>query len=102
VVTVVADTSFNARLVDLTGGGPDEEGEFSKEELSDDDIALLGPGAIFRWSVGVLRMPGGAKRSTSQIIFRRLPVWDEREIRRADSLALEITRGLKKNQTTGL
>lgn len=96
VVTLVADTRFNARLVDLTGGGPDEEGEFSKEELSDDDVALLGPGAIFRWSVGVLRMPGGAKRSTSQIILRRLPVWAERDIQRADALAAEITSGLEK------
>ena len=83
---------FAARLIDLTGtpASPDEEAEFSITELSDDDLPLVVPGAIFRWSVGIETKPGGGKQSVSQIIFRRLPQWTKRGLERADKLAGEL------------
>jgi hypothetical protein len=60
------------------------------DELSDDDLSLVTPGAFFRWSVGITRMPGGGKRPTSQIVFRRLPKWTRRDIQRSDAVAREI------------
>jgi hypothetical protein len=92
VVTEINDGNFSARLVDLTHSNPDEESEFSKTEISDDDVDLVVPGALFRWSVGVLRMPGGAKRPTSQVVFRRLPQWTKRDLERADIVAKDLVK----------
>lgn len=90
VVTQIHDQVFTARLIDLTHRNPDEEGEFSTTEISEDDLDLIAPGAIFRWSIGVLKMPGGGKRPISQIVFRRLPQWTKRDLLRADALAKEL------------
>ena len=91
-VTSVGNEGFTARVMDLTHpeGHPDEEAEFPMSELSDDDISLVTPGAFFRWSVGITRLPGGGKRPTSQIVFRRLPKWTRRDIARSDAVAREI------------
>src|SRR5262249_25118886 len=52
VLQVLPEDSLFARLVDLSGSGPDEEAEFSLEEVSDIDRPLVVPGAIFYWSIG--------------------------------------------------
>jgi hypothetical protein len=100
VVTLVREDGFTARLIDLTHTNPDEEADFSTSEMSPDDFDLVVPGAIFRWSVGVLKMPGGAKRPTSQVVFRRLPQWTKRDLDRADALAEELVGTLEKIQTS--
>lgn len=88
VVTSLDTEMFVARLADQTNeANPDEEAEFPTSEVSDDDLALLRPGAVFRWTIGFLKAPSGTKRRTSQIVFRRLPQWTEREIREAEELA---------------
>jgi hypothetical protein len=100
VVTEIRDQGFTARLVDLTSSNPDEESEFSTTEISDDDVDLVVLGAIFRWSVGVLKMPGGAKRATSQVVFRRLPQWTKRDLERADTIAKELANKFEKIQNS--
>lgn len=92
VVLSVRDESFTVRLVDVTGRRPDEEAEIDKEELSDFDLDLLHPGAIFYWTIGYRQqMPRGARERISQIRFRRLPAWSASELAaaqdRADALA---------------
>jgi hypothetical protein len=99
VVTEIRDRAFTARLMDLTYPKPDEEGEFCTDEISEDDLNLVVPGAIFRWSVGVLKMPGGAKRPTSQIVFRRLPQWTKRDLERADGVAKELLNAFDTMKT---
>ena len=91
-VSSVGDEGFTARVIGLTHSNehPDEEAEFPMGELSDDDVSLVTPGAFFRWSVGITRLPGGGKRPTSQIVFRRLPKWTRRDIARSDAVAREI------------
>jgi hypothetical protein len=93
VVTLVRDDAFTARLTDVKRRSPDEEGEFSVGELRDDDVSLVRPGAIFRWSVGIITMPGAAKITASQVVFRRLPQWTKRDLQRADALAGKIIQG---------
>jgi hypothetical protein len=94
VVTNVGDGKFTGRLVDLTHSGPDEEAEFSVDELDQDDRPLVVPGAYFRWSAGVLTMRGGSKLATSQVIFRRLPKWIKRDLDRADGIARQLMQQL--------
>jgi hypothetical protein len=98
VVTSVREEAFTARIVDLTHptGCPDEEAEFPMSELSDDDFGLVTPGAFFRWSVGITKTPGGSKKPTSLIVFRRLPRWTRRDIQRADAVAREIIDSFEK------
>jgi hypothetical protein len=94
VVNAVLEDGFTARLVDLTGGGPDEESTFFLAEVSEGDRKLIEPGAIFRWSAGLLTMPGGGKFATSQVVFRRLPKWTERDLLHADGIARRLIDNL--------
>ena len=74
-VTGVGEGEFVARLTDLTAPGkPDEEAEFSRQEVSPGDLARLVEGAVFRWSIGY-KTRRGQKERVSQIVFQRLPGW---------------------------
>ncbi len=80
-VLEVGKKSFTARLVDIRNDDePDEEGEILLEEVSPADMALVAPGAVFYWTIGYMTAGSGQKRRVSQIRFRRLPVWTERDI----------------------
>jgi hypothetical protein len=50
-------------LVDLTDqkNGVDEEATFPITEVNETDLDLLSPGAVFRWAIGIQRLPGGDK-----------------------------------------
>lgn len=64
---------FTARLESLTSNEPDEEGEFSLDELNGDEVFVL-PGAVFTWSIGLqTRGPGRQQRRISDLRFRRVP-----------------------------
>lgn len=82
-VLEVIENSFIARLIDQTSGAPDEEAEFPFEEISDDDLPLIEPGAIFYWNIGYTVSPSGQRTRSSLIRFRRLPAWTEGEIKEA-------------------
>jgi len=92
VVTEVEKDIFNARLLDLTDDNPEEEADFSIEEVSEDDRKLLKPGAVFYWSLGYLTTGTGQVIRTSIVKFRRLPAWTETEVKRAQEQAAEIRR----------
>lgn len=77
VVEVDKDNAvFTAQITDMTNRktSETEEAEFPISDLTDSDLELLQPGAIFRWSIGYQR-DHGTKRRISQIVFRRLPQW---------------------------
>ncbi len=94
-VLEVDDTTFRVRLVDLTGERPEEEMELEKDELSDFDLDLLEPGAIFYWTIGYRReLPRGARERVSLIRFRRFPAWSRRELASAHKRAEEARREL--------
>lgn len=92
VVTEVEKDIFNARLLDLTDDNPEEEADFSIEEVSEDDRKLLKPGAVFYWSLGYLTTGTGQVIRTSIVKFRRLPAWTETEVKRAQEQAAKIRR----------
>ncbi len=79
-VVSLADDSFRARLRDLSGETPEEYADFSLASVSDDDIALVVPGAIFHWFVGYRIEASGQRGTWSGIRFRRLPRWGKRDL----------------------
>ena len=81
---------FSARLIDLTARDrAEEEAQFPMADVSDDDRPLVVAGAVFRWTIGLQRLPGGTKQRISQLVFRRLPMWTKTDIARADNLAAQ-------------
>jgi len=90
VVTNVFTDSFNARLIDLSGGTPDEGAEFPLNDVYEDDLGLIKKGAIFYWSIGYITKTSGQKMRASNIRFRRLPAWTEVEILSAKQEAAKL------------
>ncbi|MFO1349355.1 MAG: hypothetical protein U1F68_01185 [Gammaproteobacteria bacterium] len=87
----VDENDFTAIISDRTNyNNPDEEVVIEREELSKDDHELLKPGAVFYWSIGYKDAPGEPRQRVSQIRFRRLPAWSQREIDQASLLASEF------------
>ncbi len=94
VRTVDAD-EFTAVIRDLgSAHAPEEEVTLAREEVSDGDLQLVQPGAIFYWAVGYRISPGGQKTRTSELLFRRLPAWSRRQLERARERAREFERVL--------
>ena len=83
---------FRARIAPIKGEGPEQEAEIYIEEVTEDDRALIEPGAVFYWSIGYLDRPSGRLRA-SILRFRRLPAWSKRELENADAGAARL-RGL--------
>ena len=78
---------FAARLTDLTSeslaSDPpqsfEEEAIIPLSEVSDDDVERLYPGSVFRWVIGYERAASGTKRRISQIVFRNLPSFIDKD-----------------------
>jgi hypothetical protein len=95
-VTDVLQTTFVARLVDVTAGQhtASEEAEFPLDDVADGDRPLVKPGAVFRWTVGYIKSPGGSKKRMSQLVFRRLPQWTQRDLDDASIRARAIAKSI--------
>lgn len=93
-VVEVGKTDFVARLIDLTAGAEHEEAEATIPlvEISDDDVARMREGSIFRWVIGYERSITGTKKRVSQIVFRDLPAITEADLRDAEAWADETAR----------
>ena len=77
-VIEVRQDSFTAILSPIMGEGPDQEAEILIEDVSLDDHPLIKPGAVFYWSIGYKDEP--QRTRVSLIRFRRLPVWNQRDL----------------------
>lgn len=95
VVLKVERDSFIARLRNLTENLPDEEAEFSIEDVSKDDFCLLIEGAMFYWNIGYLVLTGGQRVGGHRLNFRRLPAWTRQEIEAADKRAESLIKWLE-------
>ena len=66
VVLSINAEEFVAPVVDLTDRSkPDDEITFATGDVSEDDRSLMGEGALFRWTIGLQRLPGGNHRAAS-------------------------------------
>lgn len=96
-VVDIGKTDFVARLIDLTAGSEheDEEATIPLAEISDDDLARMREGSIFRWVIGYERSVTGTKKRVSQIVFRDLPVITAADLREAEAWAEETARAFE-------
>jgi hypothetical protein len=96
-VIEVGDKIFTARLIDITAGEHHdrEEVELLIDDLTDDDREILAPGRVFRWAIGYQRSRAGSKKRVSQIVFRRLPQWTERELAEAVEEGRQLSAVIK-------
>jgi len=76
--------------LEVIQSAPEEEGDFLIEDLRNDDIKMLKPGAVFRWVIGYVIKRDGTKRRSSDIVFRRLPQWTQNDITEADKEAEKL------------
>lgn len=77
-------SDFTAVLSDQVSNAPEETGTFQVGELSDDDVALISPGAEFYWVVGYQVSAARQRTRTSVIRMRRLPTYSSEEVERAN------------------
>ncbi len=89
VVLRITKETFWARLADLTQDAPDEEAEFSLDEVPPLEKEWLVPGNVFYWIIGYRDTRGGRKLE-SEIRFRRVLSPGKREIQRAQKEAADI------------
>jgi hypothetical protein len=90
VVKSVDGESFLAELRDLIADGPEEEADFPIDDIPNADKELVAPGAVFYWCIGYLDTLNGQRVRASEIRFRRVPAWTEREVERAKSEAEKL------------
>ena len=81
-VDSIEGDEFVARLCNVTTGEilPTEEARFPVSDLNDVQRGSLEQGAIFRWVIGLQRLPNGNKQRVSELFFRRLPAHSQREM----------------------
>lgn len=80
-ITSINNDSFVSVIHDRTNpSNPDEEVTLDISEITSDDLPLLTEGAVFYWSIGYADYPGRPRSRVSQIRFRRLPSWSQKEI----------------------
>jgi hypothetical protein len=83
-VTEVRGQAFVAILNDKTQpNSPDEQVEFERFELREEDRSLVEPGAVFYWMIGTERTSSGQVRNISTIELSRLPLWTRSSLRTA-------------------
>ena len=80
-----------AVIKDLTSPDrADEEIVFSLEEIQEEDLELVKPGAIFYLYIGYYINASGTRMTSHVIKFRRLPQWSKSELRKIEQDTREI------------
>jgi hypothetical protein len=97
-VTSIDSDSFTAELHGLVGIGVAGAVELAEIPVSDvrfEDKTLFREGAFFRLCISYEKSPTGNLRRYTEVIFRRLPAYTQRELEEAREDAQEFMRGLR-------
>jgi hypothetical protein len=100
-VREIGSDSITADLVDLTANRKaiTDQAKIPFDELSDTDRQKLKIGSIFRWSIGYQRTTSGTKMRVSNIVFRELPRWTDKDIREAREAAARLEQYFKSGRS---
>ena len=98
----ITNDSFVAKLVNVNTGTslPEDEAIFSKSELSEYQLSHLETGAIFRWVIGMQRLPSGQKQRVSEVFFRRLPAHSEKGLKAAKENASDLIKSIDWDESS--
>ena len=84
VVLSLGEDTFTAKLVDSTDTSrPAEITELALEDVQEYELEMVKPGAIFILTIGYHISKSRQKRRQTHLLFRRLPVWQERDLQKA-------------------
>ena len=89
---------FNASLKGVLGEGiegEEEDASIPVSDVSQWDMELLKPGNFFRLSVIYEIQPSGQPRRYTQVVFRRLPAYRQRDLEIAGERARQRSRALR-------
>jgi len=91
VVTEIRDDEIVTNVKDLRlDGAATEEVTFDFSDIPAADLDLVQVGAVFYWNIGYWRLSTGQVLRASDLRFRRLPAWSQRELDQADTSANEL------------
>lgn len=71
--------TFSAQVSSEQQSGILETAQFTLEEISEDDVDLVRPGAIFYWSIGYQVDKFGRRSTQSSLRFKRGKFWTRKE-----------------------
>jgi len=71
--------TFSAQVSSEHQSGILETAQFTLEEISEDDVDLVRPGAIFYWSIGYQVDKFGRRSTQSSLRFKRGKFWTRKE-----------------------
>ncbi|GAA4929090.1 hypothetical protein GCM10023204_40910 [Actinomycetospora succinea] len=92
VVESVSDGSFGARVLSMDLLADEETVELPLREVSDEDLRLVEPGAVFYWTIGYAITRGGQRRRESLLRFRRIPTVTASEDRVRGEWVAEVAK----------
>lgn len=88
---------FSAELTDLTSSNmPLELADFLISDISQTDLELLKPGAVFYWSIYYNRADNGQLTRVNELIFRRAIRWTKKSLQSIKDQAGEWFEEFKK------
>ena len=83
--------SFWAILRDLDDPNrPEELAEFDRQSLMQSDEKLVAEGAVFYFSVGYRTNEKGTRSAFSEVRFRRLPEWTQRDLDSLEKISDDV------------
>ena len=81
-------------MIDLLRNIPEEEAEFFRSDIQDDDKELLFVGAVFYWCIGYVFSPSGQLTRASFLRFQRLPLHSQYSVKLSTQKAKNIQDGI--------
>ena len=101
-VASIEGEEFRLRLVNIASGDElaDEEASFSINELSMEQRSRLEIGTIVRWVIGLERLSNDRRRKVSELHFRMLPAYTERDLERAFQQAGNLIDEISWDETS--
>ena len=97
-VRSIGENGFAADLSGVFGdgvSGQNEEAQIPLDDVSNSDMEWLQPGNFFRLCVFYEMGPTGQPRRYTQVVFRRLPAYRDKDLAAAKERAAELHRGLR-------
>jgi hypothetical protein len=73
----------------------DHVGDIHFEWVTEQDLQLIRPGAVFYLTLYKTRRPGGTLVNSQELRFRRLPAWTQSQLAQVDAMAEAMMKKIK-------
>ena len=94
VVKDISEKTFVGQLTDLLANVPEEQAEFFRDDIQEDDKDLLAIGAVFYWHIGYVYSSSNQVTRASFLRFQRLPLYNRDGVEMAKKKAEDIRNNI--------